>query len=112
MDENKQIPNQPQQTPWVENEITNVQDLDPINAEAMNVSSDTMAFTPCAEQNESVQDDFSDPEPEFNMDIFATLGLDEDFSVDSTITQETVYQEANGDSEEFHAMFHSTPEQE
>ena len=112
MDENKQIPNQPQQTPWVENEITNVQDLDPINAEAMSVSSDTMAFTPFAEQNEAVQDDFSDPEPEFNMDIFATLGLDEDFSVDSTITQETVYQEANGDSEEFHAMFHSTPEQE
>ena len=81
MDENKQIPNQPQQTPWVENEITNVQDLDPINAEAMSVSSDTMAFTPFAEQNEAVQDDFSDPEPEFNMDIFATLGLDEDFSV-------------------------------
>ena len=84
MDENKQIPNQPQQTPWVENEITNVQDLDPINAEAMSVSSDTMAFTPFAEQNEAVQDDFSDPEPEFNMDIFATLGLDEDFSMEQT----------------------------
>ena len=58
MDENKQIPNQPQQTPWVENEITNVQDLDPINAEAMNVSSDTMAFTPLNQQNEAVQEEF------------------------------------------------------
>ena len=55
MDENKQIPNQPQQMPWVENEITNVQDLDPINAEAMNVSSDTMAFTPLNQQTEAVQ---------------------------------------------------------
>ena len=112
MDENKQIPNQPQQTPWVENEITNVQDLDPINAEAMNVSSDTMAFTPLAEQNEAVQEDYSDPEPEFNMDIFATLGLDEDFSMEQTSSPDPTYQDANGDSEEFHAMFHSAPEQE
>ena len=136
MDENKQFSPSPQEMPWVENEITNVQELDPINAEAMNVSSDTIPFTPIPSENAAAQDynsdplmadgmiseeqaaawdavaDSADPESEFHTDIFAALGLDGDFSMDPVSSQELSSQDANGDSEEFHAMFHSASEQE
>ena len=126
MDENKQIPHQPQPMPWVENEISNVQALDPINAEAMNVSADTVTFTPpvasdhlsdwqpdsdmMPDENAAQWNDMSQPaqqESEFNLDIFASLGLENEFPMETTASQD-----ANGDSEEFQAMFHAAPEQE
>ena len=135
MDENKQIPNQPQEMPLDENEFRNMPETDLIGTEAPNISSDTILFTPVTDESAAAEIDFdplldddmvsdeptveveeaetsNDTESEYHSDIFAVLGLDEDFSVGSANAHETVYQEANGDSEEFHAMFHSTPEQE
>lgn len=118
-------------TPWVENEITNVTGPDPINEEALQsaASGDTVTFTPVTQERfsdpelgqEITPDENamawhgmthpSEPEPEFDMDILSSLGLEEETAQPEPF-RDQAYREAFGDGEEFQAMFNAAPAQE
>lgn len=147
MDENKQFPQQGapdvsadldiwQEEKWIENEITNVTELDPISAELLQPSQEPepiespVAPVPAADPftdpvmgSEITPDENamawhgmthpSEPEPEFNMDILNDLGLeDEEPTPQQEPFHDALYRDTFGDGEEFQSMFTAAPTQE
>lgn len=127
-----------QQESWIENEISNVTDFDPISAGILHPPvepepagfltpeaplADTDRFTDPVMGSEITPDENamawhgmthpSEPEPEFDINVLDTLGLeDEPSALRQELFRNAEYRDAIGDNEEFHAMFNAPAVQE